>query len=128
MKKENTVNEPTKAMPYDTLLGTGLVWYDGRYWLAEEFDPELYGGGWFASPIYETKDGLEVRPAGGNWCYEENGAIKATGLTNEQKQQVYDSWLKHLNWTCKIVEKYPEEVKKYNEQIIYFEALRKACA
>ena len=128
MKKENTVQEITKPMAYDALLGTGLVWYKGSYWLAKTYNPELYGGGWFASPIYETKDGLEVRPAGGNWCYKSNGAIVAEGLTNNQKKQVYDSWIKHLKWTCNIVEKYPKEVEKYNRQISYFDALRKACS
>ncbi len=31
---------------------------------SKSYNAELYGGGWFASPIYETQNGLEVRPAG----------------------------------------------------------------
>ncbi|MDC9722922.1 MAG: hypothetical protein PSN34_09120 [Urechidicola sp.] len=110
------------------LLGTGLVWYDGRYWLAETYNPKLYGGGWFASPIYGTNDELEVRPAGGNWCYKNNGAIEATDLTTDQKKQIYDSWIKHLNWVCGHIQKYPNDLKMYNEKIDYFKALRKDCA
>ena len=45
MKKENTVNEITKAMPYDALLSTGLirtlVEATGRFEFVEETDQEI---------------------------------------------------------------------------------------
>ena len=98
-------------------LGQELIFYKDRYWLADTYNDELYGGGWFASPIYETVEGLEVRPAGGNWCFKSRGAIVLESLTPIQKLQVYDSWIKHLKFSRKIVLDYTEEVNKYNEKI-----------
>ena len=54
--------------------------------VTEKYDNELYGGGWFASPIYQEGEILEVRPAGGNWCYKVNGA-KPVHLSNGKKKQ-----------------------------------------
>lgn len=102
-----------------------LIWYDSRYWLADTFNAELYGGGWFAYPIYENEEGLEVRPAGGGWCYKINGAIMAEGLTNDQKRKIYESWIKHLEWTCKMIDNFPKEIEKYKKQISYFHMLCK---
>jgi hypothetical protein len=94
-----------------------IIFYKGRYWLAEKYDDNLYGGGWFASPIYETETGLEVRPAGGDWCYKSNGAIISEILPNEKLEQIYCSWQKHLEWTCGIIEKYNGECKKAIEDL-----------
>ena len=73
-----------------------IIFYKGRYWLAEKYDDNLYGGGWFASPIYETETGLEVRPAGGDWCYKSNGAIISEILPNEKLTQTAKSELKFI--------------------------------
>lgn len=123
-----TLNTHETANSLYSMLGTGLLFYEGRYWLAENYNAELYGGGWFASPIYETENGLEVRPAGGNWCYKSNGAIEAQSLNNEQMKQIYQSWIKHLDWTCKMIEKYPDEINKLQTQADYFRGLLLACA
>lgn len=105
-------------------LGTGkIIGYDGRRWMVEEYNPDLCGGGYFASPIYESENGLEVRPAGGNWCYKANGAIEIT-VDDVLKRQIYQSWLNHLIWTRNFIGKFKaDKVDELESQITYFNNL-----
>lgn len=110
------------------MLGDGIINYDGRLWLVEKYDNELYGGGWFASPIYQVGDKLEVRPAGGNWCYKINGA-KEFKLEPEKRKQVYESWIAHLEWSNNFIgSDYPDATKDYLDKISFWRGLSTAIA
>ncbi len=108
-----------------------FIQYGGRYWLIEKYNPELYKGGFFASPIYFNEEQkAEVRPAGSNWCYKCNGAF----LKNPEKNviiEAYESQLKHLKW-CKEMQKeslfdndkdHKECLLKVNTKIDYYTKL-----
>ena len=99
----------------DEYIFTGIgdiLFYEGRYWLPEKYDSEIYGG-WFASPVYETKDGLEVRPSDAKWIYRINGADIAKFISKEQKQQIIKSWIAYLK-KMKIVEGEVRDVQTQN--------------
>lgn len=124
MNKRNS----SASLAQNCVLGDGIINYDGRLWLAEKYDDELYGGGWFASPIYQEGERLEVRPAGGNWCYKVNGA-KPVHLPNDKKKQVYESWIGHLEWSNNLLgDKYPEAKKEYSEKLSFWRGLSNAIA
>ncbi len=106
-----------------------FIYYDGKYWLVEKYNQELYEGGFFAVPIYFLEDHTaEVRHGGSNWCYKCNGAF----LKNPEKKvinQAYESQLKHLNW-CKSIQikstdYYESTNNKINKQIKFYEDLLK---
>jgi len=110
------------------MLGDGIISYDGRFYLAEMF----VNNAWFASPIYETGNGIEVRPAGGNWFFIQNGAKKVDDFPSDKKKKVYQSWIEHLERTIYYVRKNPnfEEswIKTYLEQINFWRNLLNAIA
>ena len=87
---------------------------------------------WFASPIYEIGNGIEVRPAGGNWFFIQNGAKKVDDFPSDKKKKVYQSWIEHLERTISYVRKNPnfEEswIKTPLEQINFWRNLLNAIA
>ena len=109
------------------MYNTDIISNKGKLWLAEKYDDQLYGGGWFASPVYVVGEIMEVRPAGGNWCYKTHGAIIVTNLTKEQKHQIYSSWLEHLKWTKKMVKGYIGEERRLVKNIKHFNKLIEKC-
>lgn len=75
-----------------------FIYYDGMYWLVHHFDKDLYGGGWFASPLFSPKpDEIEVSVGAGNWCYASNGAYLKDPDT-EMMKRAYQNYLEHLKW------------------------------
>jgi len=113
------------------ILEGKFIYYGGRYWMIEKFDPDLYGGGFFVVPIYfNDKREAEVRHAGSKWCYKCNGAI----LKNPERKVVieaYKSQLEHLEW-CKNMQKeclfekkedYQDCLIKVNTKIEYYKKL-----
>ncbi|WP_374552111.1 hypothetical protein [Flavobacterium sp.] len=110
------------------LLGDGIIFYDGKYRLAEK----ITENGWFCSPIYETENGLEVRPAGGNWASIHNGAVKINDYPTEKKKQVYKSWINHLEKSIKFISKHPNYHKSWTidweEEILFWRSLLNAIA
>jgi hypothetical protein len=115
-----------------------IIFYDGKLWLVDHYNAELYEGGYFASPIYVNDNGqYEARPAGGNWCYKVNGAKETDTMPIDRLKQTYQSWIDHLNWTCKIIAgsmdiknnaDCKKEYKKLQNDIAYYEGLLKNCA
>jgi hypothetical protein len=109
------------------LLVAGLISYEGRQWLAEEYSEEIGNGAWMASPIYHTDNGLEVRPAGGNWCFKSRGAVPSI-LEAENQKEVYESWIKHLQKTISFLRgKFPEVELDYKNKISFWQSLADAC-
>ena len=109
------------------LLVAGLISYEGRQWLAEEYSEEIGNGAWMASPIYHTDNGLEVRPAGGNWCFKSRGAVPSI-LEAENQKEVYESWIKHLQKTISFLRgKYPKVELDYKNKISFWQSLADAC-
>ncbi len=123
--------EKTKTQKKINAKQGDFIYYEGKFWMIEKFDPQLYGGGYFAIPVYFTKDNrAEVRHSGGNWCYAVNGAF----LKYPEKQvaiQAYESCLKYLNWSKKMQMEstnYFDEVNsKINKQIRLFGKLLKVA-
>ncbi len=97
--------------------------YDGRYWLVEKYDADLYEGGFFAVPIYfDENQKAEVRHAGSNWCYKCNGAF----LKDPEKKviiEAYESQIKHLEWCKKMQKEYKDNLLKINTKIEHYKKL-----
>ena len=123
--KDSTINTFDTANS-NVMLGDGIISYDGRFYLAEMF----VNNAWFASPIYEIGNGIEVRPAGGNWFFIQNGAKKVDDFPSDKKKKVYQSWIEHLERTISYVRKNPnfEEswIKTPLEQINFWRNLLNA--
>ena len=111
----------------NNVLVAGIISYEDRQWLAEEYSAEIGNGAWMASPIYHTDNGLEVRPAGGNWCFKSRGAVPSI-LEPEKQKEVYESWIKHLQKTINFLRgKFPEVELEYKSKISFLEGLTDAC-
>ena len=120
--------ENTKTANCDNnVLVAGIISYEGRQWLAEEYSEDIGGGAWFASPIYHTDNGLEVRPAGANWCFKSRGAVVSI-LESEKQKEVYKSWINHLQKTIKFLRgKFPEVELDYKNKISFWQSMSDAC-
>ena len=95
--------------------------------LSEEYSEEIGNGAWMASPIHHTDNGLEVRPAGGNWCFKSRGAVPSI-LEPKKKKEVYESWIKHLEKTINFLSgKFPEVELDYKNKISFWQSLADAC-
>lgn len=115
------------AIDGNNVLVAGIISYEGRQWLAEEYSEEIGKGAWLASPIYHTDNALEVRPAGGNWCFKSRGAVLSI-LEPEKKKEVYESWIKHLQKTIDFLRgKFPEVELDYKNKISFWQSLADAC-
>ena len=125
--KDSTTNTFDTANS-NVMLGDGIISYDGRFYLAEMF----VNNAWFASPIYETGNGIEVRPAGGNWFFIQNGAKKVDDFPSDKKKKVYQSWIEHLERTISYVRKNPNFEESWIitplEQINFWRNLLNAIA
>ena len=128
MKTQNNDSAQDQTATCDNnMLVAGIISYEGRQWLAEEYSEEIGNGAWMASPIYHTNDGLEVRPAGGNWCFKSRGAVPVI-LEPKKKKEVYESWIKHLQKTINFLRgKFPEVELNYKNQISFWQSLADAC-
>jgi hypothetical protein len=108
------------------ILVAGIISYEGRQWLAEEYSEEIGNGAWMATPIYHTDNGLEVRPAGGNWCFKSRAVPSI--LEPEKQKEVYESWIKHLQKTISFLRgKYPKVELEYKNKISFWQSLADAC-
>ena len=111
----------------NNMLVVGIISYEGRQWLAEEYSEEIGKGAWMASPIYHTDNGLEVRPAAANWCFKSRGAVSSI-LEPEKQKEVYESWVKHLQKTIHFLRgKFPQVELHYKNKISFWQNLADAC-
>ncbi len=125
-QNDNSVKNQNATCDNNVLV-SGIISYEGRQWLAEEYSEEIGNGAWFANPIYYTDNGLEVRPAGGNWCFKSRGAVLSI-LEAEKQKEVYESWIKHLQKTINFLRgKFPEVELDYKNKISFWQSLADAC-
>jgi hypothetical protein len=110
-----------------------FIYYDGKYWLVEKFDPELYEGGFFAVPVYfDENQQAEVRHASSNWCYKCNGAFLKDPERNVMIE-AYKSQIKYLEWQKGVhkeslfekKENYQDYLLKMNTKIDFYIKLLK---
>jgi hypothetical protein len=125
-QKNNSVKDQIATCDNNMLVDS-IISYEGRQWLAEEYSEEVGNGAWMASPIYHTDNGLEVRPAGCNWCSKTRGAVPVF-LEPEKRKEVYESWIKHLQKTINFLRgKFPEEELEFLKKISFWQSLADAC-
>lgn len=84
-----------------------IIQYDWRHWMVDHFDESLYGGWYFAKPIWLNDDWkYEVRRGGTNRCYVSNWAIEVCNLTEFDRMDVYRSELTELEKSLGHIKKY----------------------
>ena len=96
MKKENTVNEPTKAMPYDALLypvDYPVVWEGRQYKEIEKFDCRVVK---LSYELNGCGEYMTVIPISSKKYREEERQTKAVVVISENVEwtlfEVYDDW------------------------------------